>query len=140
LKKGATGAETETVPESASSVILPLSEDDYSVPYEMKDQHQGKTRNELECRPMPNVMAAVPNIGGALCKSSVIPLLVPYRKLRMTPTAQVPCNNTVNIGEWKTWTQVNFAPGKIPLGGKSPKKCIYSMPAQEMAKHRAKFG
>jgi len=22
---------------------------------------------ELECRPMPNVMAALPNIGGALC-------------------------------------------------------------------------
>jgi len=26
---------------------------------------------ELECGPMPNVMAAQPNIGGALCKSSV---------------------------------------------------------------------
>jgi len=24
--------------------------------------------------------------------------------------------------------------------GKSPRKCIYSVPAQEMAKHRAKFG
>jgi len=35
---------------------------------------------------------------------------------------------------------VNFAPGKIPLRGKSPGKCIYSVPAQEMAKHCAKFG
>jgi len=26
---------------------------------------------------MPNVMAAQPNIGGALCESSVIPFLVP---------------------------------------------------------------
>jgi len=36
--------------------------------------------------------------------------------------------------------KVNFAPGKIPLQGKSPQKCIYSVPAQETAKHRAKFG
>jgi len=34
---------------------------------------------------------------------------------------------------------VNFAPGKIPSGGKSPRKCIYNDPApQVMAKHRAK--
>ena len=32
---------------------------------------------KLECAPMPNVMAAQPNIGGALCESSVIPFLVP---------------------------------------------------------------
>ena len=35
---------------------------------------------------------------------------------------------------------LNFAAGKILLGGKSPRKCIYSVPAQEVAKHRAKFG
>jgi len=35
--------------------------------------------------------------------------------------------------------KVNTAAGKIPLRGKSPQKCIYSVPAQEMAKHRAKF-
>jgi len=35
---------------------------------------------------------------------------------------------------------MNFAPGKIPSGGKSPQKCAYSVPAQETAKHRAKFG
>lgn len=45
LKKGTTGVEKQTI-ESTSDVILPLSEDDYSVPYEMKDRHQGKTRNE----------------------------------------------------------------------------------------------
>jgi len=28
--------------------------------------------NKLECGPMSNVMAALPNIGGALCESSVI--------------------------------------------------------------------
>jgi len=48
---------------------------------------------------MHNVMAAQPNIGGALCKSSVIPFLVRHRNLLLTPTAQVPCSNTANIGE-----------------------------------------
>ena len=94
---------------------------------------------------MPNVMAALPNIAGALCKSSVIPFLVPRRKVWLTPAAGVPCSNAANVGELKTcWTKVNFAPGKIrckiPSGGKSPRKCIYSVAAQEMAKHRAKFG
>jgi len=32
---------------------------------------------------------------------------------------------------------VNYAPGKILSGGKSPRKCIYNVPAQEAAKHRA---
>jgi len=36
--------------------------------------------------------------------------------------------------------KVNFAPGKIMLGGNSPTKFIYSVPAQETAKHRAVFG
>jgi len=39
---------------------------------------------------MPNVMAALPNIGGALCESSVISFLVPCRKVWLTPTAGVP--------------------------------------------------
>ena len=90
---------------------------------------------------MPNVMAARPNIDGALCESSVIPFLVPRRKVWLTPTAGVPCSNAANTGERKTWTYtVNTAPGKIPSGGKSPRKCIYNVPAQETAKHRAKFG
>jgi len=29
----------------------------------------GMTKNELECGPMPNVTAALPNIGGALCST-----------------------------------------------------------------------
>jgi len=57
---------------------------------------------------MPNVMAAEPNIGGALCESSVIPFLVPRRKVLLTPAAGVPCSNAVNIGERKTWTQSEF--------------------------------
>jgi len=38
---------------------------------------------------------------------------------------QKPCNNAANIGECKTWTKVNFAPGKIPLGDKSPENVVY---------------
>jgi len=33
--------------------------------------------NKLQCRPMPNLMAAQANIDGALCETSVIPLRVP---------------------------------------------------------------
>jgi len=32
---------------------------------------------------------------------------------------------------------VNFSRGKIPSGGKAPKKCIFSVPAQAMAKDHA---
>jgi len=37
-------------------------------------------KEELECGPMPNVMAALPNIGGVLCS---------MRKVWLTPTAEV---------------------------------------------------
>jgi len=52
---------------------------------------------------MPNVMAALPNTDGALCESSVIPFLVPRRKVWLTPAAGVPCSNAADIGERKTW-------------------------------------
>jgi len=91
---------------------------------------------------MPNVMAALPNIGGAVCKSSVIPFLVPHRKVWLTPAAGVSCSaiklpiyENARLGR-----KVNFAPGKIVSGGKSSRKCIYSVAAHETAKHHAKFG
>jgi len=62
------------------------------------------TEIRLECGPMPNVMAALPNIGGALCESSVIPFLVPRRNVWLTPAAGVACSDDGNIGERKTWT------------------------------------
>ena len=89
---------------------------------------------------MPNVMAAQPNIGGALCESSAIPYLVPRRKVWLTPAAGVPCSNADNIGEHKTGTQSEFCTGKNSVRGKSPRKCIYSVAAQEMSKHRTEFG
>ena len=73
-------------------------------------------------------------------KSSVIPFLVSRSKALLTPTARVPCINDAIIGERKLGRKVNLAPDKIPLGGKSPRKCICSVLAQKMAKHRAKFG
>jgi len=54
-------------------------------------------KRKLECGPMPTVMAALPNIGGDLCESSVIPFLVPRRKVWLTFTAQVLCSNATNI-------------------------------------------
>jgi len=39
-----------------------------------------------------------------LCKSSVIPFLVPRHKIWLTPAARVPCSNAANIAERKTWT------------------------------------
>jgi len=87
---------------------------------------------------MPNVMATQPNIGGALCESSMIPFLVPRHKVWLMPAARVPCSNAGNIGQCKTWMQNEFCSWKNSVGGKSPQKCIYSVPAQKTAKHPAK--
>ena len=89
---------------------------------------------------MPIVMAAQPNIGGAVYESSVIPFCVPCHKVWLTPAAVVPCSNAANIGEHKTWTQSEFCTGQNFVRGKSLRKCIHSLPAQQTAKHRAKFG
>jgi len=53
---------------------------------------------------MPIVMAAQPNISGAVYESSVIPFRVPRRKVWLTLAAGVPYSNAANIGERKTWT------------------------------------
>jgi len=59
---------------------------------------------------MPNVMAAQPNVGGALCESSVMPFLVPCHKVWLMAAARVPCTNPANIGERNKliWTQSEF--------------------------------
>jgi len=51
---------------------------------------------------MPNVIAAQPNIDGAVCESPVIPFLVPRHQVWLTPAARVPCSNAANIGQRKT--------------------------------------
>ena len=77
---------------------------------------------QLERGPMPNVMAAQPNVGGALCQSSAIPFLVERRKLPLTPTARVPCSNTAIIGECKTSTQSEFCTWQNSVTGQEPPK------------------
>jgi len=89
---------------------------------------------------MPNVMAALLYIGGGLCESLVIRFLVPRRKVWLTPVLEcravmLPIYKNAKLGR-----KVNIAPGKILSGGKSPRKCIHSVAAEKMAKHRAKFG
>jgi len=88
---------------------------------------------------MPNVMAAQPNIVGTLCESSVIPFLTACRKFWLTLAARVPYRNAANrlTVESKTWMQSEFDTWQIPLGGKSPRRCIHTVSAQETVKHRA---
>jgi len=59
---------------------------------------------------MPNMMAALRNIGGAdEERSSVICFLVTRRKVWLTHTVRVPGSKfAANIGERKTWTQSEF--------------------------------
>jgi len=77
---------------------------------------------KLECGPMPNVMAALPNIGDTFCESSVIPFLVPCCKVWITLTAGVPCSNAANIGERKTWPQSEFCTWQNSARGQEPPK------------------
>jgi len=71
-----------------------------------------------------NVIAAQPNIGGALCESSVIPFLVPCHKVWLMPAAGVPCSNaaTANVGERKTWMYNEFCTGQNSVRGQEPPK------------------
>jgi len=92
---------------------------------------------------MPQVTAAQPNIGGTLCESSVIPFLVPRCKFWLMPAPGVPCSNAANVGEHKTWDSkwiLHLA--KFRQGATAPRNVYIpgSLPAQEMAKHRARFG
>jgi len=67
---------------------------------------------KLECGPMPNVMAAKPNIGGALCESS-------RGIVWLTPAAGVLCSNAANIRERKTCTLTEFCRWHNSVKGKS---------------------
>ena len=47
----------------ASMLLYHFSGTDRSIGYDLEHRH------ELECGPMPNVMVALPNIGGAFCST-----------------------------------------------------------------------
>jgi len=55
-----------------------------------------------------------------------------WRPLLQRCAVMLPKQESSRLGR-----KVNVAPGKIPLRGKNPQKCTYSVPAQETAKHRA---
>jgi len=80
---------------------------------------------KLECGPMLNVMAALPNIVGALYKSSLIPFLVRRRKVWLTPTARLSCGNAANVGERKTWSQSEFRTWQNFARGQEPSENVY---------------
>ena len=83
-------------------------------------------QKQLECGPIPNVMAAPPNIGGALCESSVIPFLVPRRKVWLTPAAGVRAVTPPRYENARRGRKVNFAPRKILSGATAPEN-VYIM-------------
>jgi len=59
------------------------------------------------------------------------PMWWPPSWIYVAPSVECCWSNHKNLCTWQN---------KILLGGKSPGKCIYSAPAQEMVKYRAKFG
>jgi len=63
-----------------------------------------------------------PNMDGAVCESSIIPFLVPRRKVWLTPAAGAPCSNAGNIGERKTWMQSEFCRWQNSVRGQEPPK------------------
>jgi len=64
-------------------------------------------------------MAALPNTGGALLSTP---------QSLADPAAGVPCSVAANIGEHKSWTQIEFCTWQNSVRGKSRRKCIYSVP------------
>jgi len=63
--------------------------------------------NKVECGPMPNVMAALPNTGGALCSTpQCLADVKPYSLhfTWLTPTTRVLCSNAA-----KTQNPLKFA-------------------------------
>ena len=67
---------------------------------------------------MSNVMAALPNIGGALCSAP---------QSLADAAAGVPCSNAANIGDRKTWTQSEPCSCQNSLCGQEPHQNVYIM-------------
>jgi len=47
-------------------------------------------KKKLECGPMPNVMAALPNVGGALCST---PQTLAYARYTRVPCSNAACQD-----------------------------------------------
>jgi len=126
--------------EPASVMEFGFKRQDKTLTITDKRSQHNSIIEKLKCRPMPNVTAALLNIGGAVCESSVISFLAPRCKVWLTLTARVPCSDAANIAALKTWTLSEFRTWQNSVRGKSRRKCVYSAPAQETAKHGARFG
>ena len=69
--------------------------------------HRCKKRsnsNKLECGPMPNVMAALPNIGGALCSTP---------QSLADATTRMPCSNAAKMRNPLKFARVSQTPEPI---------------------------
>jgi len=64
---------------SANKILITIKIDNLYSPYKVAKEEK------LKCRPMPNVMAALPNIGGALCSTP--------QSFADDNTTGVPCSN-----------------------------------------------
>jgi len=73
----------------------------------------GKNKKELECGPLPNVMAALPYIGGVLRST---------RQTLADPVAGMLCSNATNIEERNTWTHM----AKFRQGVRAPES-VYTL-------------
>jgi len=89
-----------------------------------RDGHT-KKQTELEYGQMPNVMAAQPNIGGAVCENSAIPFLVRRHKVWLTAAVRVPCSNSPNLEERETWTQSEFCSCQNSVRGNYNPQNVY---------------
>jgi len=71
-------------------------------------------QQKLECGPMPNVMAAPPNIGGTLCSTP--------QSLADVHYSSAVQYNAANIGQRKTWMQSGFCTWQCSVTGQEPLK------------------
>jgi len=63
---------------------------------------------------MPNVMAAMANIGVAPSAQR--------RKVWLMPSTGVPCSNAANLGEHETWALSEFCSRQNSIRGQEPPK------------------
>jgi len=76
-----------------------------------------QTVDSAKRRPMPNVMAALLSIGGALCWTS--------QSLADAHWSSIPCSNAANIEERKIWTQSEFCTCQNSVRGARAPASVY---------------
>jgi len=87
-----------------------------------------KLISKLECGPVPNVMVALPNRGGALCST-----LQSLARTHCSSAVQTTRAQDLEDAKW----MLHLA--KFHNGARTPEKIVYQ-PRRWTAKHRARFG